>query len=160
MPENIFARVRMAVVAALHQVVPDLPDDVEARVEVTPSRDTAHGDMATNAAMVSAKAARQKPALIAQALAAAMADGPDVLRAEPAGPGFVNLHLRPDSLRATLPAILHEGEAFGDGDAGQGRRVNVEYVSANPTGPCISGIAAGRWWAMRWQTCWPRPGSR
>ncbi len=143
MPENIFARVRAAVVTALRQVVPDLPDDVAGRVEVTPAREAAHGDMATNAAMVSAKAARQPPARIAQALAAALADGADVLRAEPAGPGFVNLHLRPDSLRATLPAILHEGEAFGMSDAGQGRRVNVEYVSANPTGPMHIGHCRG-----------------
>ncbi len=142
-PENIYARVRSAVVTALHSVVPDLPDDVAARVEVSPARETAHGDMATNAAMVSAKAARQPPARIAQALAAALADGADVLRAEPAGPGFVNLHLRPDSLRATLPAILHEGEAFGASGVGQGRRVNVEYVSANPTGPMHIGHCRG-----------------
>ena len=143
MPENIYARVRTAVVDALHAVVPDLPADVAARVEVSPAREAAHGDMATNAAMVSAKAARQPPARIAQALAAALADGADVLRAEPAGPGFVNLHLRPDSLRATLPAILREGEAFGASDVGQTRRVNVEYVSANPTGPMHIGHCRG-----------------
>ncbi len=143
MPENIFARVRAAVVEALRQVVPDLPEDVAARVEVAPAREAAHGDMATNAAMVSAKAARQPPARIAQALAAVLADGADVLRAEPAGPGFVNLHLRPDSLRGTLPAILREGEAFGTGDAGQGVRANVEYVSANPTGPLHVGHCRG-----------------
>jgi len=143
LPENIFARVRSAVVAALHEVVPDLPPEVAARVEVTPAREVSHGDMATNAAMVSAKGARQPPARIAQALAAALADGVDVLRAEPAGPGFVNLHLRPDSLRATLPAILREGEAFGSSDAGAGRRVNVEYVSANPTGPMHIGHCRG-----------------
>ena len=122
MPENIFARVRSDVVAALRQVVPDLPDDAAARVEVTPAREAAHGDMATNAAMVSAKAARMPPQC---------------------GPGFVNLHLRPDRLRATLPAILREGEAFGAGDAGQGTRVNVEYVSANPTGPMHIGHCRG-----------------
>jgi len=143
LPENIFARVRSDVVAALRQVVPDLPDDVAARVEVAPAREAAHGDMATNAAMVSAKAARMPPARIAQALAAALADGADVLRAEPAGPGFVNLHLRPDRLRATLPAILRKGEAFGSGDAGQGVRVNVEYVSTNPTGPLHVGHGRG-----------------
>ena len=143
MPENIYARVRDAVVTALHTVVPDLPADVAARVEVSPAREAAHGDMATNAAMVSAKAARQPPARIAQALAAALADGADVLRAEPAGPGFVNLHLRPDSLRATLPAVLREGEAFGASGIGQGRRVNVEYVSANPTGPMHIGHCRG-----------------
>ncbi len=139
MPENIYARVRLAVAGALRTALPDLDDATLTplldRIEVTPSRDPAHGDMATNAAMVAAKPARQPPAKIAAALAAALANGPDVLSATPAGPGFVNLNLRPDALRATIPAILHEGEAFGDGTAGQGVRVNVEYVSANPTGP-------------------------
>jgi len=143
MSENIFAAMRETVVAALRQAVPDLPDDVAARVEVTPARDAAHGDMATNAAMVSAKAARQAPARIAEALAAALAGAPGVLRAEPAGPGFVNIHLHPATLRATLTAVLQAGEAYGNGAAGQGRPVNVEYVSANPTGPLHVGHCRG-----------------
>lgn len=143
MTPDIYADMRAAVVAALRQAVPDLPDDVAARVEVTPARDPAHGDMATNAAMVSAKAARQAPARIAQALAAALADAPGVLRAEPAGPGFVNIHLHPAALRAVVPAVLRAGEAYGDSLAGQGRPVNVEYVSANPTGPLHVGHCRG-----------------
>ncbi len=143
MPENIYARVRDAVVAALRMAVPDVPEDVLARVEVSPAREVTFGDMATNAAMVSAKAARRKPAEIAQALAGLLADGPDVLRAEVAGPGFVNLFLRPAALLATVPAILREGERFGDGVAGQGVAVNVEYVSANPTGPMHIGHCRG-----------------
>jgi len=143
MTENIFADMRDTVVAALRRVVPDLPGDVAARVEVTPAREAAHGDMATNAAMVSAKAARQAPARIAQALAEALAGAPGVLRAEPAGPGFVNIRLQPDAMRATLPAVLLAGEAYGAGTAGQGRAVNVEYVSANPTGPLHVGHCRG-----------------
>ncbi len=143
MRENLFARVRDAVIDALRRVVPDLPDAVLARVEVSPAREATHGDMATNAAMVSAKAARQKPASIAEALAGALAGGADIQSAAPAGPGFVNLTLRPEALRATIPAILREGEAFGDGTAGQGVRVNVEYVSANPTGPMHIGHCRG-----------------
>jgi arginyl-tRNA synthetase len=143
MTDNIFARVREAVMAALATVVPGLPDDVAARVEVTPAREVAHGDMATNAAMVSAKAARQAPVKIAAALAEALADGPDVLRAEPAGPGFVNLHLRPETLRAILPAVLRAGEAYGSSTVGAGAPVNVEYVSANPTGPMHIGHCRG-----------------
>jgi arginyl-tRNA synthetase len=143
MTDNIYARVREAVVAALLTTAPELPGDVAARVEVTPARDPAHGDMATNAAMVSAKAARQAPAKIAQALAAALADGPDVLRAEPAGPGFVNLHLRPEALRAVVPTVLLAGEAFGSSTVGAGLPVNVEYVSANPTGPMHIGHCRG-----------------
>ncbi|MGI4945664.1 MAG: arginine--tRNA ligase, partial [Janthinobacterium lividum] len=143
MSENIFAAMRDTVVAALRRAVPELPDEVAARVEVTPAREAAHGDMATNAAMVSAKAARQAPARIAQALAAALADAPGVLRAEPAGPGFVNIHLRPETLRAVVPAVLRAGEAYGSSAAGQGRPVNVEYVSANPTGPLHVGHCRG-----------------
>ena len=140
---NIFNRVRAAVVDALRGIVPELPEEVAARVEVTPARDPAHGDMATNAAMVSAKAARQAPTKIAQALAAALAVGVDVLRAEPAGPGFVNLFLRRESLLAVVPSVLRAGEAFGDSRVGAGRPVNVEYVSANPTGPMHIGHCRG-----------------
>ena len=143
MTENLFADMRDTVVAALRGVVPDLPDEVAARVEVTPAREASHGDMATNAAMVSAKAARQAPARIAQALAAALADAPDVLRAEAAGPGFVNISLRPDALRATLPAVLRAGGHYGNSTAGHGLPVNIEYVSANPTGPMHIGHCRG-----------------
>ena len=143
MSDNIFARVRSTVVAALRVVLPDLPDEVAARVEVSPAREAAHGDMATNAAMVSAKAARQAPAKIAAALAEALTGGPDVLRAEPAGPGFVNLHLRPETLRSVLPAVLLAGEGYGSSIAGAGQPVNVEYVSANPTGPMHIGHCRG-----------------
>ncbi len=143
MSENIFAAMRDTVVAALRAVVPELPDEVATRVEVTPAREASHGDMATNAAMVSAKAARQAPAAIAKALAAALGEAPGVLRAEPAGPGFVNIHLRPEVLRAVVPAVLRAGEAYGTSTAGQGRPVNVEYVSANPTGPLHVGHCRG-----------------
>src|SRR4051794_24642111 len=143
MQENIFARVRGAVLDALRRTVPDLPDEVASRVEVSPARDPAHGDMATNAAMVSAKLARQAPAKLAQAIAAALTDGPDILRAEPAGPGFVNLTLRTEALHATVQAVLREEEAFGDTEAGSGVPVNVEYVSANPTGPMHIGHVRG-----------------
>ena len=143
MPENIYARVRAAVVDALRQTVPGLPEAVVARVEVSPAREAAHGDMATNAAMVSARAAKQAPAKLAQALAEALNGGLDVIRAEPAGPGFVNLHLRLDALLATLPAVLREAEAFGSSAVGGGTSVNVEYVSANPTGPMHIGHCRG-----------------
>ena len=143
MTDNIYTRVRDAVLHALGEIVPGLPPEVAARVEVTPARDPAHGDMATNAAMVSAKAARMPPARIAQALAAALAEGPDVLAAEPAGPGFVNLQLRPGAVRAVLPVVLRAGAAFGASSVGAGRPVNVEYVSANPTGPMHIGHCRG-----------------
>jgi arginyl-tRNA synthetase len=140
---HLYADLRAATVAALHAAIPDLPQDVAARVEVTPNRDPAHGDMATNAALVTAKAARRKPADIAAIVVAALAAHPDVAEASAAGPGFVNIRLRPESLRAQLPVILGEGEAYGDSTLGQGVAVNVEYVSANPTGPMHIGHCRG-----------------
>ena len=140
---NIFATMRDRVLAALATVVPDLDPATAARVEVTPTREAAHGDMATNAALLAAKPARRKPAEIAGDLAAALSRDPDVARAEVAGPGFVNLSLRPAAFRAVVPAILRAGEAFGGSEVGAGVRVNVEYVSANPTGPLHVGHCRG-----------------
>jgi arginyl-tRNA synthetase len=142
-PSDLFARLRETVLAALVQAVPDLPADVAARVEVTPTRDPAHGDMATNAAMVSAKAARQPPARIAAAIVATLGSAPGIASAEAAGPGFVNIRLDPSVFRDLLPGILRTGEAYGDSAAGNGTRVNVEYVSANPTGPMHIGHCRG-----------------
>ena len=143
MSDNIFADMRLCVLAALRQAVPDLADEVAARVEVTPTRDPAHGDMATNAALVASKAARRKPAEIAAALAAALASDDRVASAEPAGPGFVNLRLHDAVFQAVLPNILRAGEAFGGSAVGRGIAANVEYVSANPTGPLHVGHCRG-----------------
>ena len=143
MSDNIYTVIRGRVLDALHAAIPGLPPDLTARVEVTPTRDPAHGDMATNAAMIAAKPARQPPARIAAALAAALMDAPEIASAEPAGPGFVNLRLKPATLLAAIPAVLHAGEAYGASTAGQGRRINVEYVSANPTGPMHVGHCRG-----------------
>ena len=142
-PTDLYARLRETVLTALAQIIPDLPPDIAARVEVTPTRDQAHGDMATNAAMVSAKAARQPPARIAAALVQHLTAGPDIQTAESAGPGFVNLRLRPESFRALLPVILANPETYGDATTGSGTKINVEYVSANPTGPMHIGHCRG-----------------
>ena len=140
---DLYARMRETVLTALAQIVPDLPAEIAARVEVTPTRDPAHGDMATNAAMVSAKAARQAPAKIAAALVEHLRSAADIESAEAAGPGFVNLRLKPDAFRALLPVILATGEAYGESTTGAGTRINVEYVSANPTGPMHIGHCRG-----------------
>ena len=140
---DLYAVLRDTVLAALRAIVPDLAPDIAARVEVTPTRDPAHGDMATNAALVSAKAARQPPAKIAAALVAALAGHPAIAEAAAAGPGFVNLRLHPGKFRELLPAILKAGEGYGDSATGNGVRVNVEYVSANPTGPMHIGHCRG-----------------
>lgn len=142
MTDNIFADLRAAVLAALQVAVPDLPDEVAARVEVTPAREEAHGDAATNAALVAAKAARSNPRQLAATLAAAL-PGPLIATAEPAGPGFVNLRLQKSALLAQLPRILESGLHYGDSDLGGGLRTNVEYVSANPTGPMHVGHCRG-----------------
>jgi arginyl-tRNA synthetase len=142
-PSDLYARLRETVLAALTKILPDLPPDIAARVEITTTRDPAHGDMATNAAMVSAKAARQPPAKIAAALVQHLNAGPDIETAEAAGPGFVNLRLKPETFRALLPIILNSGEAYGDATTGAGTKVNVEYVSANPTGPMHIGHCRG-----------------
>ncbi|HEX3984411.1 MAG TPA: arginine--tRNA ligase [Acidisoma sp.] len=143
MSQNLFADLRDHVVVALSAVVPDLPPEVFARVEVTPTRDPAHGDLATNAAMVAAKPAGQNPRALAQALADKLAALPVLASAEPAGPGFVNLRLSAVALLGQLPVILRAGESYGDSAFGRGTRVNVEYVSANPTGPMHIGHCRG-----------------
>jgi arginyl-tRNA synthetase len=143
MTHDIYAAMRDAVVSALRQAVPDLSDDVADRVEVTPPREAAHGDMATNAALVAAKVARRSPTKLAAAIADLLRAAPGVAGVHVAGPGFINLRLDPAALRAALPAILSAGESYGDSDIGGGLPINVEYVSANPTGPMHIGHCRG-----------------
>ncbi len=143
MTHDIYASLRATVLEALRVLVPDLPDDIAARVEVTPTRDPAHGDMATNAALVAAKAARRAPAQLAAAIVELLRQAPAVSNAIAAGPGFVNLSLDAAVLRSLLPDILRIGTAYGDNAIGNGIRVNVEYVSANPTGPLHIGHCRG-----------------
>ncbi len=140
---DIFAAMRARIVAALRDMLPDLPEDAFARVQTEPPKDAAHGDIATNAAMVVARAAKLPPPKLAADLAARLAALLEVTEAAPAGPGFVNIRLAEDHLRAQVPAILHVGEAYGDGAVGRGVRINVEYVSANPTGPMHVGHCRG-----------------
>ena len=89
---DLFATIRTTVLAAVNSAVPGLPDEVTARIEVSPAREAAHGDMATNAAMVCAKAARQPPAKLAAAIAEALRADPAIDDATPAGPGFPSIH--------------------------------------------------------------------
>jgi arginyl-tRNA synthetase len=143
MTQDLYATVRDQVLDALRAIAPDLPDDSAARVEITPPRDPAHGDMATNAALVAARAARLAPPKLAAALVDRLRAVPAIEQAEPAGPGFVNLRLHASAFRAVLPDILRAGTAYGDSAIGGGVRVNVEYVSANPTGPMHIGHCRG-----------------
>ncbi|MDD2794480.1 arginine--tRNA ligase [Acidocella sp.] len=141
MTENMFAQARAWVLEDLAALLPGLPGEILARIEVTPTKDAAHGDMASNAAMVAAKPAGKNPREIAAALASSLGMRPGIAKAEPAGPGFLNLTLEPALLLAQVPVILAAGEGYGQG-AGRGR-VNVEYVSANPTGPLHVGHCRG-----------------
>ncbi len=143
MTHDIFAAARARVLEALARVVPGLPEAVAARVEVTLPREAGHGDMASNAALIVAKPARRNPREIAAALAAAFADDPLIASAEAAGPGFLNLRLRPAAWHDLLRGVLRAGESYGDSTLGQGATVNVEYVSANPTGPMHIGHCRG-----------------
>ena len=143
MTHDLYAAMRDIVLDALRLIVPDLPDDVAARFEVSPTRDPAHGDMATNAAMVVARFARQPPAKLAVVVAEHLNHRLEIEDASVAGPGFVNLRLDPGIFRALLPDILRGGEAYGDSSNGAGARINVEYVSANPTGPMHIGHCRG-----------------
>ena len=113
------------------------------RVTVEPPRDPSHGDLATNAAMVLAKAVGSPPRAIAEPLAEALRSADAVESVEVAGPGFINLRLAADFWQARLAEILQAGPAYGESHLGQGQKVNVEYVSTNPTGPLTVGHARG-----------------
>ncbi len=113
------------------------------RVVVEPPRDASHGDMATNAAMVLAKDAGKKPRELADAIAEKLRADPLVAKVDIAGPGFINLTLKPQAWTDALRTAIAAGRHYGKGDAGHGQKVNVEYVSANPTGPMHVGHGRG-----------------
>jgi arginyl-tRNA synthetase len=112
-------------------------------VTVEPPRDATHGDLATNAAMVLAKPAGTNPRALAEAIKPKLEALPPVTSVEVAGPGFINLRLKPDAWRDELRIILREADRYGLSKIGANERVNVEYVSANPTGPMHVGHCRG-----------------
>ncbi|MBN9039978.1 MAG: arginine--tRNA ligase [Rhizobiales bacterium 62-47] len=121
-----------------------LPNGMDlSRVVVEPPRDASHGDMATNAAMVLAKEAKTKPRDLAERIAAGLRADPLVAKVEVAGPGFINMTLKTGVWADALRALLDAGADYGHGDIGAGEKVNVEYVSANPTGPMHVGHCRG-----------------
>jgi arginyl-tRNA synthetase len=145
--ENIFAqildrvhRVNDALIAA--GVLPAGID--QSRITVEPPRDPAHGDMATNAAMVLAKDAGKKPRELADAYVEQLVKEADLIeKAEVAGPGFINLTLKPAAWIEELRTAVRLGLAYGQSNIGNGQPINVEYVSANPTGPMHIGHCRG-----------------
>ncbi len=141
---NLFAEIetelRDALAALQGQAV--LPEGLDmARIAVEPPRDASHGDMATNAAMVLAKPTGMNPRALAELLVAQLIKSPRIDAAEIAGPGFVNLRLANNVWLDLVPHILSQGIAYGDGEGGG--KLNIEYVSANPTGPMHVGHARG-----------------
>ncbi|CAI3934910.1 MULTISPECIES: arginine--tRNA ligase [Commensalibacter] len=140
---NLYVFFRQYVLQALRQSVPDLPEALLERVELTPTKDPAHGDMATNAALIIAKAVKRRPQELAQELADYLKQVDGIEYAEPAGPGFVNLKITASVFQNLVSTILQTGESFGASQIGQGTMVNIEYVSANPTGPMHVGHCRG-----------------
>jgi arginyl-tRNA synthetase len=139
-----------AVLARVHAVCAALaaeggwPADVDfSRVVVEPPRDASHGDMATNAAMVLAKDAKAKPRDLADKIADKLRSDDLIASVDVAGPGFINLTLKPSAWIAELRTVLREGAAYGQSAIGAAQKVNVEYVSANPTGPMHVGHCRG-----------------
>ncbi|MGN7127158.1 arginine--tRNA ligase [Methylorubrum thiocyanatum] len=142
---NIFALFETRVREALESLTRSgrLPEGLDlSRVVVEPPRDPAHGDLATNAALVLAKDAKQNPKALGEALAEALRSDPRIVEASVAGPGFINLRLAPEVFHEVIRAALRDGEAFGRGNM-PGGPVNIEYVSANPTGPMHVGHGRG-----------------
>ncbi|WP_310620403.1 arginine--tRNA ligase [Flexibacterium corallicola] len=113
------------------------------RVTVEPPRDSAHGDLATNAAMVLAKQLKMKPRDLAEKISAGLSHDKDVDAVEVAGPGFINIRVKPAVWHKVLANVVESGNQFGGSDVGKGTKVNVEYVSANPTGPLHVGHTRG-----------------
>ncbi len=143
---NLFADIHALVLESLGAMEAGgvLPAALDlSAVTVEPPRDPAHGDMATNAAMVLAKPAGLQPRAIATALAERLAADPRIAAAEVAGPGFLNLRLAPAVWQDLVGAVLRAGIEYGRSTMGQGRRVNIEFVSANPTGPMHVAHARG-----------------
>ena len=140
---DVFATFTGRVAEALQALYPDLPADVLGRFVVEPPRDAGHGDLSTNAAMIVAKPLGKAPREVATAIVNRFADDPDVLKAEVAGPGFINFRLGNPIWFAALRAIGTQGTDYGRSNVGQGEAVNIEYVSANPTGPMHVGHTRG-----------------
>lgn len=143
---TLFADIRALVIANLEALTAEgvIPAGLDMKnVAVEPPRDAAHGDMATNAAMVLAKPAKMKPRDIADALAVKLVADDRIETAEVAGPGFLNLRLSVTTWQGVIADVLAQGDAFGRSDLGQGKKVNVEFVSANPTGPLHVGHTRG-----------------
>ncbi|PPR63502.1 MAG: Arginine--tRNA ligase, partial [Alphaproteobacteria bacterium MarineAlpha4_Bin2] len=143
---NLFAEFHSRISCAIDELSEsgELPKGIDAsRISVEPPREAVHGDLATNAAMVLAKQLSMKPRDLAEKLALVLRSDEEIAKVEVAGPGFINMRLEPTAWLNVLAEVLNRGDTFGQSEIGNGRKVNIEYVSANPTGPLHIGHARG-----------------
>jgi arginyl-tRNA synthetase len=142
-------RVKEKIQHLLHQAILGLqaggvlPDDIDTPIIVDRARQKEHGDLASNIALALASKTDMKPRVLAEAIVKALPASDDVLRTEIAGPGFINFFLRADAVYSVVPRILDAGTGYGHSEAGKGQTVQVEFVSANPTGPLHVGHGRG-----------------
>lgn len=139
---NIFHFFRDHIISILKElaVTHQWPENLDlSKVTVEPPKEITHGDLATNAAMVLSKAVGQSPRSLADLIAQKIELNPDVVRVSIAGPGFINIVLSPAFWHAQLQNILRDGSSYGESNLGKGEKINVEFVSANPTGPMHAG---------------------
>ncbi|QRN04520.1 arginine--tRNA ligase [Legionella sp. MW5194] len=120
-----------------------IPAELNVEIRIERTKDADHGDFATNLAMMLAKPCRQSPRQLAELIIAHLPKAPALERVEIAGPGFINFFLKSDTLSQVIAEILKQGEAYGSSDLGQGKKVLIEFVSANPTGPLHVGHGRG-----------------
>jgi arginyl-tRNA synthetase len=126
--------------AALQKILPEL---IDFGIQIDRSKTPEHGDFATNIALMLAKSAHKPPRVLAEAIVAAIPEHPNIKKITIAGPGFINFFLKNSARAEIISRVLAQGEQFGQCDLGQGQRVLVEYVSANPTGPLHVGHGRG-----------------
>jgi len=141
MKEQLTTLIQQALDALIAQGA--LAADIAPQIQIDRTRDKSHGDLASNIALALAKPAQRKPRELADLICAALPANPLITRTEVAGPGFINFFLSDDSNQAVIRRILEQGAAFGTSDTGRGRKVQVEFVSANPTGPLHVGHGRG-----------------
>ncbi len=143
---NLFADFEIRIKNALEtiEIVKEKRSEVDfGRITIEPPRDQSHGDVATNAAMVLAKPLGTNPRALADIIAAALRNDPDVSEVSVAGPGFINIRLSTGYWQNILASMIKAGLTYGRSTLGQGKKANVEYVSANPTGPMHVGHCRG-----------------
>ena len=151
MKQAIERGLNLAVTVLINEGV--LQADALERIALERTRDRAHGDFASNIALAVARQAKRNPREIAQMIVDLFPDIPEVEKLEIAGPGFINFTLARNAQAGIIAAIREAGEAYGLSELGAGKRVLVEFVSANPTGPRMSGMGAVPLMAMPWCAC-------